>query len=603
MAKRVEVDIKTRGADKASRDLGKVDKGLGRLAKSAGVAAAGFFGARALIAGFQSVISLTKQQVLAEAQLNAVLKSTAGVAGVTAKELTNMASALQKQTRFGDEAIIKAQSLMLTFTKVGKEVFPDAIEAVLNMSEAMGQDLQQGVIQVGKALNDPILGVTALRRVGVQLSKQQEDLVKKFTNTGEIAKAQKIILSELETQFGGTAKAAGETMAGSLDQMSNAAGDAAESLGQALAPVIIPMAKHFTEAAIGVSEFFKRLTETELETRIRELQELGIETEHLEKRLRLERLQAISGEIKGNKSIKDLKEENKNLDSDTTQFILKQQELIDERIPLLEKYNAMNVTLKEDERARLKELNNEIDKILPTKIEENQKLIEQNERQVELLQEQALLLSRPTINSIVPETEDDIMGDELDFGFAGMEEPADTFFEHLKEEESSYTDWLQKNAKLRTKIRNDEHQNELANSFESAILSGQNAKQAALSVLKAEKSEAMSKLLSSIMDMPFPANIIIAAGAGALIDKAFAQIPSFATGGSFVTKGRTTLPIGNGVVVGDNASGMERVDVTPLPSPTSNGNNITINISAPLVDETVVDHIIPAIRRAEKLNL
>ena len=48
---------------------------------------------------------------------------------------------------------------------------------------------------------------------------------------------------------------------------------------------------------------------------------------------------------------------------------------------------------------------------------------------------------------------------------------------------------------------------------------------------------------------------------------------------------------------------MERVDVTPLPSPTSNGNNITINISAPLVDETVVDTIIPAIRRAEKLNL
>jgi len=604
MAKRVEVDIKTRGAAKASKDLGKVDKGLGRLAKSAGAAAAGFFGARALIAGFQSVISLTKQQVLAEAQLNAVLKSTAGVAGVTAKELTNMASALSKQTRFGDEAIIKAQSLLLTFTKVGKEVFPDAIESILNMSEAMGQDLQQGVIQVGKALNDPILGVTALRRVGVQLSDQQVDLVKKFTETGEIAKAQKIILSELETQFGGTAKAAGETMAGSLDQMSNAAGDAAESLGQALAPVIIPMAKNFTNAAIGVSEFFKRLTETELETRIRELQELGIETEHLEKRLRLERLQAISGELKGNKSIKDLKEENKNLDSDTTQFILKQQELIDERIPLLEKYNAMNVTLKEDERARLKELNNEIDKVLPTKIEENKKLIEQNERQVELLREQALLLSRPTINSIVPETEDDIMGDELDFGFAGMEEPADTFFEHLKEGESSYTDWLQKNAKLRSKIRNDEHQNELANSFESAILSGQNAKQAALSVLKAEKSEAMSKLLSSIMDMPFPANIIIAAGAGALIDKAFSQIPSFATGGSIITKGRTTLPIGGGVIAGDNASGMERIDFTPLPAPSgANDRNITINISAPLVDETVVDHIIPAIRRAEKLNL
>ena len=119
MAKRVQVDIKTRGAAKASKDLGKVDKGLGRLAKSAAGVAVGFFGVQGLINGFRSVVESTKQQALVEAQLNAVLKSTAGVAGLTAKELTNMASALQKQTRFGDEAIIKAQSLMLTFTKVG----------------------------------------------------------------------------------------------------------------------------------------------------------------------------------------------------------------------------------------------------------------------------------------------------------------------------------------------------------------------------------------------------------------------------------------------------------------------------------------------------
>ena len=66
MAKRVEVDIKTRGASKASKDLGKVDKGLGRLAKSAGVAAASFFGARMLLDGFRSMINATREQILAE---------------------------------------------------------------------------------------------------------------------------------------------------------------------------------------------------------------------------------------------------------------------------------------------------------------------------------------------------------------------------------------------------------------------------------------------------------------------------------------------------------------------------------------------------------
>ena len=81
-------------------------------------------------------------------------------------------------------------------------------------------------------------------------------------------------------------------------------------------------------------------------------------------------------------------------------------------------------------------------------------------------------------------------------------------------------------------------------------------------------------------------------------------INRFQGGGSFNVNRRTILPTNPPAIVGDNASGMERIDVTPLPSPTSRNNgNIIINISAPLVDETVVDTIIPAIRRAEKLNL
>ena len=600
MAKKVQVDIKTTGAAKASKDLGKVDKGLGRLAKSAGVAAAGFFGARALISGFQSVIDLTKQQVLAETQLNAVLKSTGQVAGLTARELTGMASALQKQTRFGDEAIIKAQSLMLTFTKVGKEVFPDAIEAVLNMSEAMGQDLQQGVIQVGKALNDPILGVTALRRVGVQLSDQQVDLVKKFTETGEIAKAQKIILGELETQFGGVAKAAGETFAGSLDKMKNASGDAAESLGKALAPILIPMANNFTNLAISVSEFFKKLTETEIETRIRELQELGIETEHLEKQLRLSRAAGLTKEIDNSKSLVASKEEIRKKEEENKKLEANQQPLLD-KIALnrlahkdISKFNLAAIQDSNNERVLL-EANV---RIMQEKIDANNAIIEQNREQIDLRNQLNVLLSRPKIE--LPESEDE----EFEFNFPDLD-VADETYSHLIELDNKYAKEQEKNIKFLQKLEDEAYQQRIQNNLQSAILQGQTAKQAGISVIKAEVAEAQAGLISSIMKaLPFPINLAVAAGAGGMIGKVTDQLfSSFATGGSFITKGRTTLPIGSGVVVGDNASGMERVDVTPLPSPTSNGNNINIYISAPLVDETVVDTIIPAIRRAEKLNL
>jgi len=169
----------------------------------------------------------------------------------------------------------------------------------------------------------------------------------------------------------------------------------------------------------------------------------------------------------------------------------------------------------------------------------------------------------------------------------------------------AFNNKVKQDVKELRQLERDAQREKIAQNLEAAILQGQNAKEAGISVIKAEVAKSTASLITKIMQaVPFPINLAIAAGAGSMVGKVTDSLfSSFATGGSFVTKGRTTLPIGNGVVVGDNASGMERIDVTPLPSPTSNGNNITINISAPLVDETVVEHIIPAIRRAEKLNL
>lgn len=579
MARKVEVDIKTRGADKASRDLGKVDKGLGRLAKSAGIAAAGFFGARALISGFQSLIDVTKQQVLVEAQLNAVLKSTAGIAGLTAKELTGMASALSKQTRFGDEAIIKAQSLMLTFTKVGKDVFPDAIETVLNMSEAMGQDLQQGVIQVGKALNDPILGVTALRRVGVQLSKQQEDLVRKFTETGDIASAQKIILEELETQFGGVAKAAGETLGGSLDQMKNAVGDAGEAIGEALSPAIIGVSGFFTDAAIAVSGFFKRLTETNLETTIRELGELGAETSKLEQ-IRAKRIEFdLRMELIGTKSISEAKAQNVELEKQLNEQIAKKEAAaikIDElEAKGLKRTNQrqgvgsleLDIELQKQELADAEYIR------LLEMIEANAIILKNNEQ---------LLLIREKIAAFEAEAADS--GDKGGEAEDKKAKASDVFVKNSKDASTSLLASAVQGREM------ESAQKEFTKSVALALI--QLVAQLAIEkrITDQKKQQARLATVGKIFGFGFQTG-------GSFINR-------FQGGGSFNVNKRTTLPTNPPAIVGDNASGMERIDITPLPAPPrASDRNINIYISAPLVDETVVDHIIPAIRRAEKLNL
>jgi len=124
-------------------------------------------------------------------------------------------------------------------------------------------------------------------------------------------------------------------------------------------------------------------------------------------------------------------------------------------------------------------------------------------------------------------------------------------------------------------------------------------------VVRAESMEAAAGAISSIFkSVPFPLNLVLAAGAGAvvskLIDKAIQSTAAkFAEGGDFVTSGPQMM------MVGDNPGGRERVQVTPLSSPNINGpqGGITINVSAPLVSEHIIDTIIPAIKKAQRLDL
>jgi hypothetical protein len=191
--------------------------------------------------------------------LQAVLKSTGGVAGVTLDELTKNAAALQKLTKFSDEQVMSAQGMLLTFTKIGKDIFPAATEATLDMAEKFGMDASQAAITLGKALNDPIAGVTSLRRIGVQLTDQQEAQIKSFMAVGDIASAQKIIMQELAVEIGGVAKAAGQTTSGQFAQFMNQLDDMKETIGTALIPVLIrfmnaitPMIEAFAAAPPAV---------------------------------------------------------------------------------------------------------------------------------------------------------------------------------------------------------------------------------------------------------------------------------------------------------------------------------------------------------------
>lgn len=213
------------GFSRARRGVESISTSLERMQRMAGAAFAGLVSFRTVNTVFQAVVSNTTQQEQALAQLEARIRSTGGAAGRSIEQLTDLSRELQNTTTFGNEAIEKMMGTLMTFTQVKGEQFDGATTAILNLSSALGTDLQSAALQVGKALNDPIQGVTALQRAGIQLNESQREQIRLMVQAGNVAGAQAIILAELELQFGGTAEAMRGTFGGALQSLRNAFDD------------------------------------------------------------------------------------------------------------------------------------------------------------------------------------------------------------------------------------------------------------------------------------------------------------------------------------------------------------------------------------------
>ena len=235
---------------KVNNEVGGLGDTLKTVGKYAAVAMAAA-SAAALAFGKSAVDSFNESEKTA-AQLDAVLKSTAGAAGITRDAALSLASALQKQTTFSDEAVLSAENMLLTFTNIKDDVFPDATKTVLDMSTALGQDTKSSAIQLGKALNDPIQGVTALQRVGVNFTDKQKDQIEAMVKSGKTMEAQKFILKELATEFGGSASAQVNTFDGKMQQLKNSFDDFKEVVGETIV-------KHLTPFIAKLGEFVAAL--------------------------------------------------------------------------------------------------------------------------------------------------------------------------------------------------------------------------------------------------------------------------------------------------------------------------------------------------------
>lgn len=259
----------SKGIDKAVRDFKKLEggaqksafgllnadaaarRGVAAFAKFAaiGAGAAGVIGSKLVSAAYES------QKVMK--QTEAIIKATGGAAGVTAVQVAKLSERLAAQVGVDDELIQQSANLLLTFKQVqnqvgeGNQIFDRALKTSLDLGNVFGSS-SAAAMQLGKALSDPVRGITALRRAGINFTEQQRDQIKSLVASGKTLDAQKLILKEVESQVGGTA----EATATGFDKMRVAVENVMERLGGMLIPVVERFANYVTNTVVPVLNTF-----------------------------------------------------------------------------------------------------------------------------------------------------------------------------------------------------------------------------------------------------------------------------------------------------------------------------------------------------------
>lgn len=207
------------GIKRVSDGIGDVESASKKAMSAVKSFAAGLVSIAAVGTVFSKSVAEAQKFETTMFRIQAVIKATGGAAGRTAQELRSFAENLALNTLESTEGVLEAQQRLLTFRKVSGDVFDRTIAVAADLSAVLGQSMSGAAIQLGRALEDPVIGLSALTRTGTVFTDSQKEMVKQLVESGKLLEAQSFILDELEAQYGGAAVAAAQGYAGALDTL------------------------------------------------------------------------------------------------------------------------------------------------------------------------------------------------------------------------------------------------------------------------------------------------------------------------------------------------------------------------------------------------
>jgi len=157
-----------------------------------------------------------------------------------ANNLIKMANAQAMASGEDQNAIKLGMAKLLTFSEIAKSadelngVFARTTQVSLDLAAAGFGTVKDNATQLGKALQDPIKGLSALTRSGVTFTRAEQDKIRALVESNNLFEAQDMILKAIEQQVGGTAAATRNA----TDRIKVSFSLLTEQIGLALLPVL-----------------------------------------------------------------------------------------------------------------------------------------------------------------------------------------------------------------------------------------------------------------------------------------------------------------------------------------------------------------------------
>ena len=605
MAKNIFIPIKVKGAKKAGKDLGGVDSKLKGLAKSAGLAAAGFFGGRALLAGMNKSIDLAAKFQGVETAFKNLAKST----GFSSQAFEKFQDATDG-TIDSIELMTQANNAMLLGITDSEDEMAELFDIAQRLAQGLGQDTRFGIESLVTGLGRQSKLMLDNLGIMIDVEKANEDYAESLNKS-----ASSLTDQERKQAFLNAAMDSGRrlveqmgdeqlTLASAMDQARSASSDVSIEIGETLSPVIVSIASKFAGAASAVANYMKELRMTTAD--ITEMTSAEEKEEILLAKIADKRNQILNIGLQLDEMITgDKGVHRKKLENELLQLQVQLVESVNER-----KQNELDISLQKIEADSTSlGLINEIATSEATALDIRREDVAVGDEKIEQV---------TTLLEMEKLTAEERAAIQTEFNSRYLQSVKGTYALEMKEiteamkryakVEKDKTKLADMENSLRRKLNLDTAQAAVAGFASSmqkmadiGMVSQKDAKRLAAVQATIDALAAANAAYKAMAGIPVIGPALGAIAAAAALGAGYANvkaIESAETGFDGVVNQPTLFMTGEG-------NKREHVAVRPLEGPNINGpqGGITINVSAPLVDETVIDSIIPAIQKAQRLDL